>query len=440
MKIAIFGTGYVGLVTGVCLANVGVDVVCVDIDGEKILELNTGGCPIHEKDLPSRLREGVESGRLSFMADAQRALRDADVAFITVGTPPGENGEADLSAVFAVAKTIGQYAENEIVVVQKSTVPVGTGKKIEEIISAELSNRLLDFRFKVVSNPEFLKEGDAIKDFESPARVVIGTDDQWAADLVSKLYQPFMRKGNRIIVMGRESAELTKYCANSMLAVRISFMNFVSQLAEEVGADVKDIRLGMGTDPRIGPDFLYPGVGFGGSCFPKDLHALMETCKKHGIDTSMLDSVVGINTGQRTWFCEKISKRFPDFSGMKFAVWGLAFKGGTDDVREAASLEVIDFILKNGGAVVAFDPHAIEEFQKNFGDRDGLSYSESQYDVLVGCDCLVILTDERAFRNPDLKKVLKALKEGVIFDGRNLYEPDECKKLGIEYHCVGRTQ
>lgn len=439
MKIVIFGTGYVGLVTGACLASTGVQVICVDIDAYKIHSLRDGLCPIHEKNLQERLEEGIRMGTLSFTVNAKKAIKQSEAIFITVGTPSGEKGEANLNAVFQVARTIGRHLEGKCVVVQKSTVPVGTGDEIQRIIEAELLRKGQEVDFQVVSNPEFLKEGNAILDFESPDRVIIGTESPWAEKILCRLYRPFMRKTDRIIIMGRRSAEATKYAANVMLANRISFMNLLARFAEEVNADINDIRKGIGSDKRIGPDFLFPGVGFGGSCFPKDVRALVQMMLARGIDAGLFREILAINISQRQWFFDKITKIFPRLEGKWLAVWGLAFKAGTDDVREAPSLEIIESILKAGGAVAAYDPVAMKEFKANFGKREAMIYAKDQYQALEGCDALVILTDDKRFRNPNFERIKDLLKQPqLIFDGRNLFDPKEIAAVGIKYICVGR--
>lgn len=441
MKIAIFGTGYVGLVTGSCLARTGIQVVGVDIDQQKINSLKKGECPIHEKDLPVRLRHGIESKALKFSSDAPDALKNVDIIFICVGTPPLEDGNADLSAIFAVAKTIGKYVDSDCVVVQKSTVPVGTGDQIEEVIGKILQKRKIKIHCEVVSNPEFLKEGNAVKDFESPERVIIGTENEWAASIMRKIYQPFMRQKERILVMSRKSAELSKVLANAMLATRISFMNLASRLCENVGADIKDIRHALGSDSRIGPGFLYPGIGFGGSCFPKDIRALVKTLSKNNLPSELLDEVLNINQKQREWFCRKIKKTMGALKGKKIAIWGLAFKAGTDDVREAPSLEIVNYLLNRHALVFAYDPVAEDSFRQAIGRRKRMEYETNQYEVLEGADALIILTDEMIFRNPDFDGMVGLMKKDApIIDGRNLYEPKDLLEKGIEYHCVGRIQ
>ncbi|MEA2006633.1 MAG: UDP-glucose/GDP-mannose dehydrogenase family protein [Patescibacteria group bacterium] len=438
MEIAIFGTGYVGLVSGACLSNKGSRVTCVDVDKGKIEILNGGGCPIHEKDLPARLAKGFELGTLSFATDAIEAIHKSDVIFITVGTPSGSGGEADLSAVFQVARTIGQSLEKDSVIVQKSTVPVGTSDEIERIIKEELSNRGEEIDFWVVSNPEFLKEGNAVRDFESPDRVIIGTDSAYAEEIMRKIYKSFMRKGDRIVVMKRKSAEATKYAANVMLALRVSFINLMARFTEVIGADITEVRVGVGSDKRIGSDFLFPGVGFGGSCFPKDVRAMIQMLRDCEIETDLVDAILSINASQREWFIRKITRTFPDMENRRFAVWGLAFKSDTNDVREAPSLDIVRAILVNGGTVVAFDSVAVERFAAEFGRNKRLSYSADQYQTLEDCDALVILTKDDCYENPDFVRMTNLLRKPIIFDGRNLFDPKEMQDLGIKYFCVGR--
>ncbi|MBT3356224.1 UDP-glucose/GDP-mannose dehydrogenase family protein [bacterium] len=445
-KIAIFGTGYVGLVTGACLASAGMKVVCVDIEERKIKMLEEGECPIIEKDLPERIKKGVKTGNLFFTTDAKTAIEECDVIFIAVGTPTKKDSEeADLSAVFAVAETINKHATKRKIVVQKSTVPVGTGSQIEEFFMGKAEGgHGIAFFHAVVSNPEFLKEGNAVKDFESPDRVVIGTSDEDAKKVMSRIYAPFMRTAvgttDRMIFMSRPSAELTKVFANTMLAMRISAMNAITELAEKFDADAKEIRKGIGSDSRIGPDFLFPGgATFGGSCFPKDVRALIAVMEKAGIDAKLFREVMNVNREQRMRFVVKIFEQLDcSVSESKIAIWGLSFKPGTDDVREAASLDVVQSILDGGGKVALFDAHAKESFRVAFGERAGVEYCDDQYEAIKGADALVILTDAMEFRSLDFEKLHSLMNKVVICDGKNLHDPEEMANEGVQYVCMGR--
>lgn len=439
MKIAIFGTGYVGLVSGACLAQSGNSITCVDIDRKKIEFIKKGNCPIYEPGLEELLKKNIEEKRMLFTADSVKAVRENDILFIAVGTPPKENGEADLGAVFAVARTIGKNMDRPKIVVQKSTVPVGTGAAVEKIIAEELKKRRKKIKFSVASNPEFLKEGSAVDDFMKPDRVIIGANDKKTVERLEKIYLPFMRRGFRVITMDRTSAELTKYAANSMLATRISFINCMARLAEEVGADIQMIREGIGSDSRIGKAFLYPSIGYGGSCFPKDVKALIATFEKNGIDAGIFESVEKVNFDQKRWFLEKILKFCQnDPEDKKIAVWGLSFKAETDDVRDAASLFFCDELAKRGAKLKVFDPEAMKSFEKMFGRNKAVSYAASEYDAAKGADLLIVLTEWMQFREPDFARLKKEMKNPVIFDGRNLYDPAETKKLGFKYFAVGR--
>ncbi len=441
-KIAVFGTGYVGLVTGACFVNAGHNVTCVDIDETKIERLKKGECPIVEKDLPVRIEKGVQSGNLSFTTNASLAVKNCKVIFIAVGTPTKKGSEeADLSAVFAVARTIQENADSSKIVIQKSTVPVGTGDEVEEILNSQIKSGEDRFFHVVVSNPEFLKEGRAIHDFEYPDRVVIGTNDKEAQRVMRKIYVPFMRTSDRMIFMSRPSAELTKVVANTMLAMRISAMNAITPLAEKFGADVTEVRRGIGTDSRIGTAFLFPGgATFGGSCFPKDVRALIAIMEESGMDAGIFKEVMEINHEQRMRFIGKILNYFEkgDITGKKIAVWGLSFKPGTDDVREAASFDVIRTILEKGGTVSVFDEHAKEIFRNEFGNVKGIEYCDDQYVTTKDADALVILTDAMEFRLLDLERLKKAMNKLVIFDGKNLHDPEEMSKEGAHYICMGR--
>jgi UDPglucose 6-dehydrogenase len=439
MKIAIFGTGYVGLVSGACLAQSGNNITCVDIDKKKIEFIKKGNCPIYEPGLEELIQKNTQEKRLFFTSNSARAIKENDILIIAVGTPPKENGDADLSAVFSVAETIGKNMERPKIVVQKSTVPVGTGKKVEEIIAAELKKRKKKLRFSVASNPEFLKEGSAVDDFMKPDRVIIGADDKVAIKELQKVYAPFMRKGFRVITMNRASAELTKYAANSMLATRISFINCMARLAEEVGADIQMIRDGIGSDSRIGKAFLHSSIGYGGSCFPKDVKALVATMKENGIDAGIFESVEKVNYDQKHWFLGKILKFFEDdLKNKKIAIWGLSFKAETDDVRDAAALFFADELIQRGAKLNVFDPEAMKSFEKMFGKNKALKYAQSEYEAACGADFLLILTEWMQFREPDFDRLKKEMKSPVIFDGRNLYDPLDMKKSGFKYFAVGR--
>ncbi len=437
MKITVIGTGYVGLVSGTCLAEVGNDVLCVDVDAEKIALLEAGGIPIFEPGLAAMVAGNRAAGRLSFTTDIAAGVSHGNILFIAVGTPPDEDGSADMKYVLAVAKSIGRHMDGFKVVVDKSTVPVGTADRVREAILGELKTRGVAGEFSVVSNPEFLKEGAAIEDFMKPDRIVIGADDNRAIELMRQLFAPFQRSHERLIVMDVRSAELTKYAANAMLATRISFMNELANLAEKLGADIEQVRFGIGSDPRIGYHFLYAGCGYGGSCFPKDVQALIRTGQEAGQDLKILNAVEAANEFQKHVLPEKILKRFgADLGGRRFAIWGLAFKPNTDDMREAPSRVLIAALLARGATVCAYDPVAMPEAQRIFADA--VSYSETPLAALKGCDALVIVTEWKEFRSPDFAAIKLGLKEAVIFDGRNLYDPAQMKKAGIEYHDIGR--
>jgi UDPglucose 6-dehydrogenase len=439
MKLAIFGTGYVGLVSGACLAQSGNTITCVDIDKKKIEFIKKGNCPIYEPGLEELIQKNTEEKRLFFTSNSKKAIEDNDILFIAVGTPAKESGEADLSAVFGVAETIGKNMNKPKIVVQKSTVPVGTGKKVEEIISEELKKRKKKLKFSVASNPEFLKEGSAVDDFMKPDRVIIGADDEKTKEELEKMYLPFMRKGYRVIFMNRASAELTKYAANSMLATRISFINCMARLAEEVGADIQMIKEGIGSDSRIGKAFLYPSIGYGGSCFPKDVKALIATVKDNGVDAGIFESVEKVNYDQKQWFLEKILKFFQNnLKNKKIAVWGLSFKAETDDVRDAAALFFCDEFAKRGAKLNVFDPEAMKTFGQSFRKNKAVSYADNEYEAAKGADFLVVLTEWMQFREPDFERLKKEMKTPVIFDGRNLYDPQTLKKIGFKYFSVGR--
>ncbi|WP_374319633.1 UDP-glucose/GDP-mannose dehydrogenase family protein [Aquabacterium sp.] len=441
MKVSVVGTGYVGLVTGACLAEMGNDVLCLDVDPNKIRILEEGGIPIHEPGLDAVVARNVKAGRLAFTTDVARAVAHGTIQFIAVGTPPDEDGSADLQYVLAAARNIGRLMTDYKVVVDKSTVPVGTADKVKAAIADELSKRGSDAKFAVVSNPEFLKEGAAVDDFMKPDRIVVGAEDEQAILLMRALYAPFGRNRDKVLVMDVRSAELTKYAANAMLATRISFMNELALLAETMGADIEHVRLGIGSDPRIGTHFLYAGCGYGGSCFPKDVKALIKTATDEGHDLKVLKAVEAANDHQKTVLVDKIAKRFgADLSGKHFALWGLAFKPNTDDMREATSRVVISELFNRGATVTAYDPVAMEEAKRIFGDEPRLRYAESPMDALKGADALVIVTEWKEFRSPDFDRIKAELKTPVVFDGRNLYEPALVKASGLDYAPIGRAQ
>jgi UDPglucose 6-dehydrogenase len=440
MKIAIVGTGYVGLVAGACLAETGNDVVCADIDAGKVARLNNGEIPIYEPGLEPLVERNLEEGRLTFTTDVGTAVSAAEVIFIAVGTPPGEDGSADLQHVLAVAETIGRNIPAdgpEKIVITKSTVPVGTATKVREAIARHATRR-----FHVCSNPEFLKEGAAVQDFMKPDRVVVGVDSEYARERLSELYAPFVRTGNPILFMDIASAEITKYAANAMLATRISFMNTVAGLCEAVGADVNMVRQGIGTDERIGSSFLFAGIGYGGSCFPKDVKALVHTLRACGVDPAILDGVEQVNAAQKHVLLNRVVERFgEDLSGRTLAVWGLSFKPETDDMREAPSLTVIRGLCSRGARVVAHDPEARHEAERHFADlmaTGDLRVCERNYDCLDGADALLVLTEWQPYRRPDFDRMRAALKEPLVFDGRNLWEPVRMAERGFHYVSIGR--
>jgi UDPglucose 6-dehydrogenase len=440
MKITVIGTGYVGLVSGACLADIGNEVLCLDVDPAKIKILEDGGLPIYEPGLQDMVRRNVAAGRLHFTTDVPRAAHFGTVQFIAVGTPPDEDGSADMKYVIAAARNIGTYMTDYKVVVDKSTVPVGTADRVRAAIAEELARRGVTTPFSVVSNPEFLKEGAAIEDFMRPDRIVVGCDDEEAALNMRALYAPIQRNHDRLIVMDIRSAELTKYAANAMLATRISFMNELANLAEKLGADIENVRRGIGSDPRIGYDFLYAGAGYGGSCFPKDVQALVKTAQDDaGIHLKVLSAVEEANDAQKRVLGQKVLNRFgTDLSGKHFALWGLAFKANTDDMRKATSREVIADLLAAGASVTAYDPVAMEEAMHCYPDEARLSYADSQLAALEGADALIIVTEWREFRSPDFEAIKAKLKYPVIFDGRNLYDPALVRGLGFEYLAIGR--
>ncbi|WP_300327815.1 UDP-glucose/GDP-mannose dehydrogenase family protein [Accumulibacter sp.] len=439
MKITVIGTGYVGLVSGACLAEVGNNVLCLDLDEHKIRILEEGGIPIHEPGLLEIVRRNVAAGRLQFTTDVERAAKWGQFQFIAVGTPPDEDGSADLQYVVAAARSIGRHMDAYCVVVDKSTVPVGTADRVRAAIAEQLAARGLDLPFAVVSNPEFLKEGAAVEDFMRPDRIIVGADDERAIDLIRTLYAPFQRSRERLLIMDVRSAELTKYAANAMLATRISFMNELANLAELLGADIEQVRQGIGSDPRIGWHFLYPGCGYGGSCFPKDVQALQRTARDAGMELQVLAAVEDANDHQKRVLAKKIVARFgEDLSGRHFALWGLAFKPNTDDMREAPSRVLLQELFQRGATVCAYDPVAINEAQRIFANESRLSYATSPMAALVGADALAIVTEWKEFRSPDFATLRTALKQPVVFDGRNLYEPKMILAAAIEYHAIGR--
>ena len=439
MKITIYGSGYVGLVTGTCLAEVGNDVLCVDIDEKKIARLKNGEIPIYEPGLDEMVLHNVKAGRLNFTTDAQQGVEHGLFQFIAVGTPPDEDGSADLQHVVAVAKSIGTYMNDYRIVVDKSTVPVGTADKVRNTINEVLAAHNKAIEFDVVSNPEFLKEGAAIDDFMKPDRIIVGTDNPRTAELLRVLYGPFNRNHDRLFAMDIRSAELTKYAANAMLATKISFMNELANLAEKLGADIEKVRLGIGSDPRIGYHFFYPGCGYGGSCFPKDVKALERTASQIGHNATLLQAVETVNERQKTVLFQKINDHFGgDLKDRTFAIWGLAFKPNTDDMREAPSRVLMEALWAAGAKVQAYDPAAMEEAQHIYQKQENLSLKESPEKALDEADALVIVTEWNIFRSPDFTKIKSKLKQPVIFDGRNLYDPALLESSGFTYYAIGR--
>lgn len=436
MKVVVVGTGYVGLVTGACLADVGMDVTCVDVNVQKIENLHKGILPIYEPGLDDIVERNVRKERLHFSTSLKQAIVGAEVAFIAVGTPPGEDGSADLQYVLAVASEIGAHMANHLVVVTKSTVPVGTAEKVRAALQASLAQRGNPHAFDVASNPEFLKEGAAIDDFMKPDRIVIGIETERARLTMEKLYKPFVLNGHPVIFMDIPSAEMTKYAANAMLATKISFMNDIANLCEIMGADVNMVRRGIGSDPRIGNKFIYPGIGYGGSCFPKDVKALIRTAREHGYDMRILQSVEDVNDDQKSVLFNKIKKHFGgNLTGKTFAMWGLSFKPNTDDMREAPSLVLIDKLIGEGARVRAYDPVAMKEAEHLVGNRVQLVNTE--YEALQGADALLLVTEWSEFRSPDWKQVDAALAHKVVFDGRNIYDRKELESLGFTYYGIG---
>ncbi len=439
MKVTVIGTGYVGLVSGVCLADVGNTVLCIDADASKIEMLQAGRVPIYEPGLASMVESNTATGQLQFSTSIADGVRHGEIIFIAVGTPPDEDGSADLSHVLSVANDIGEFMDDYRIIVTKSTVPVGTAEKVRDHIERSLAKRNTLVEFSVVSNPEFLKEGAAIEDFMKPDRIVIGTDDPRAIDCMRTLYAPFNRNRERIVVMDVPSAELTKYAANAMLATKISFMNEMANLAERLGADIEAVRKGIGSDPRIGYHFIYPGCGYGGSCFPKDVQALSRTAKGIGYETQLLDAVESVNYQQKSVLLEKIRDYFGnDLKGKQFAIWGLAFKPNTDDMREAPSREIIEGLWREGAHVKAFDPVAEDEARRIYGNRPDLVLASDPYEAVQDADGLVVVTEWSIFRSPNLDEVGKRMRGRVIFDGRNIYDPAKVRQKGFDYLGIGR--
>lgn len=439
MKIAIVGTGYVGLVSGACFADMGAEVTCVDVNEEKINQLKSGRIPIYEPGLDDLVEKNTRAGRLKFSTSLAEVLNGQQIVFSAVGTPPDEDGSADLKYVMQVAKTIGENLNHYVVVVTKSTVPVGTAAKVRQTIQTELDRRGVDVKFDVASNPEFLKEGNAIKDFMSPDRVVVGVDSERAKTLLTKLYKPLLLNNFRVIFMDIQSAEMTKYAANSMLATRISFMNDIANLCERVGADINMVRAGIGSDTRIGRKFLYAGCGYGGSCFPKDVRALIRTAAENGYDMSVLKAVEGVNERQKRIVFEKLEKSFGSTDALKgktVAIWGLSFKPETDDMRDSTALVTIKLLQENGCAVKAYDPVAMDECRRRMGDT--ITYGKDMYDAVTSADALLLLTEWKEFRMPDWTLVAKLMRNKLLIDGRNIYDNAELSSEGFEYHCIGK--
>ena len=441
MNITVIGSGYVGLVSGACFAELGNTVTCVDINPVKIEKLNQGIIPIFEPGLETMVLNNVKTKNLFFTTELDNALHNSEIAFIAVGTPMGDDGSADLQYVLAVAKSIGQSMQKRLVVVDKSTVPVGTADKVKATIQKELDARNSDLQFDVVSNPEFLKEGAAIADFLKPDRVVVGSDSDYATEKMKQLYNPFFRDQDRFIAMDIRSAEMTKYAANAMLATKISFMNEIANICEKVGADANQVRIGIGSDKRIGYSFIYPGVGYGGSCFPKDVKALTKIAKENGYEAQLINAVEKVNDAQKLVIAQKIVKRFgDDLTGLKFGIWGLAFKPGTDDMREAPSVYIIKELISRGAKIKAFDPKAVNEAKEHYlKGVQNIQYVDSKYEVLKNADALVLLTEWKEFRVPDFEKIKSLLKNPIIFDGRNQYNSYNLEENGFEYHQIGKS-
>lgn len=440
MKLTIFGSGYVGLVTGACLADVGHKVLCVDLDQAKVDGLKNGIIPIYEPGLEGKITSNIEENRIDFTTDAAEAINYADVIFIAVGTPPDEDGSADLSAVKAVARSIGETMTEPKLIITKSTVPVGSADIVRETVKNALAARGQDIEFYVASNPEFLKEGAAISDFEKPDRIVIGFDHPKAEELLEEIYAPFNRRNDRLVKMDIRSAELTKYAANAMLATKISFMNEMANIAERVGADIENVRRGIGSDQRIGYHFIYPGVGYGGSCFPKDVKALAATARSKGFPAKVIEAVEAVNENQKHVLVNKLKTRFGDkLAGKSFALWGLAFKPNTDDMREAPARVIMEELWKAGATVQAYDPEAMDECRRIYGERDDLLLFDHHYEALKGADALIIVTEWKQFRTVDFDRIKTALKTPVIFDGRNIYDPEIVADAGLDYLSIGRA-
>ncbi|MGH8529183.1 MAG: UDP-glucose dehydrogenase family protein [Nevskiales bacterium] len=439
MNVTVFGSGYVGLVTAACLANDGNHVVCVDVDVRKVQALQQGQVPIFEPGLEELVRNNSKAGRLRFTTDAGAGALHGGIIFIAVGTPPSEDGSADLRHVLDVAGAIGRHMDGYRVIVTKSTVPVGSADKVREAVTAALHERSADIEFDVASNPEFLKEGAAVHDFQRPDRIVIGAESPRALEQLQALYAPFIRKNDRILVMDTRSAELTKYAANAMLATKISFMNELANLADQLGADIEAVRKGIGADARIGYQFIYPGVGYGGSCFPKDIQALINMGKTAHSKLDLIEAVEAVNERQKHYQLRQIERRFgKDLKGKIFAIWGLAFKPETDDMREASSRTLLEGLWQRGAGVRVFDPEAMDEMRRQYGERADLVYCASPEEAATGADALVLVTEWHVFRNPDFAELRKKLRQPVIFDGRNIYEPKRLRELGFEYFAVGR--
>ncbi|WDL74155.1 UDP-glucose/GDP-mannose dehydrogenase family protein [Helicobacter winghamensis] len=439
MNIVIIGTGYVGLVSGACFADMGNNVICVDIVESKIARLNAGEIPIFEPGLQELVKRNKEQGNLRFTTSLKEALQKVEVAFIAVGTPMGEDGSADLQYVLEAAREIGKTMESKMLIVDKSTVPVGTAQKVKEAIKEELKKRDVSIPFSVASNPEFLKEGDAINDFLRPDRVVIGIEEEWAKEILKEVYAPFLRSYDRLIVMDIKSAEMTKYAANAMLATKISFINEIARICEVVGADVNQVRIGIGSDKRIGYSFIYPGCGYGGSCFPKDVKALEKIAQENGVEARMLQATAQVNEKQKRVLGEKIIKHFGEsLKGRRIGIWGLSFKPGTDDMREATSLVLIEELLKREAEISVYDPKAMEEAKGfYFKGIQNIMYASNKYDALNACDAMVLVTEWKEFRSPDFLEIKERLKEAIIFDGRNQYNAKRLKELGFIYYQIG---
>ena len=439
MNVTVFGSGYVGLVTGACLADVGNNVLCVDVDEEKVARLKNGEIPIYEPGLEDIIAQAQKLGRIDFTTDMQRAVDHAELQFIAVGTPPDEDGSADLKYVLQVAETIARRMTAPRIIVDKSTVPVGTGDRVRERVSSVLEERGVDWDFHVVSNPEFLKEGAAVEDFMKPDRIIVGTDSDHARDVMHELYAPFSRSHEKLITMDIRSAELTKYAANAMLATKISFMNEMSQLAEKLGADIEQVRHGIGSDPRIGYHFIYPGCGYGGSCFPKDVQALERTARTVGFDAKVLKAVEARNEQQKGVVFDKIHRHFDgDLAGKTIALWGLAFKPNTDDMREAPSRKLMEALWEAGARVRAYDPEAMEECRRIYGERDDLTLVDTPEAAVDNADALAVVTEWKPFRSPDFDVIKARLKAPVLIDGRNIYDPTRMAEKGFAYYAIGR--